>query len=284
LLIVMAIISILIALLVPAVQRVRASSMRAVCENNLKQIGLAMQNHLSVFKVFPSNGGWDGTQTITSVAGTQVTISTYDHITLQLYKFGVGDPKFSPKDQTGSWAFSILPYVDQTIIYEQRDWKVGLPVYNCRARRNFDPKPSVASDVNGTYESGGWIWGRTDYGINLKACDNRPKAPSAAYFTDGLSNTIMIGERAYDVTAQAASWYYDEGYFTGGSKGTSRDAPNLSRDGPNINYKDNWGSAHAEVVNFLYADGTVRSMSYGVNSITMAALLTPDGNEGVAPP
>jgi hypothetical protein len=252
-----------------------------------------MQNHLSILKVFPSNGGWDGKQTIQSISGSPVTIQTFDNDTMQAYKFGVGDPKLGPREQTGSWAFSILPYIEQTTLYEQRNWQTGLPVYICQARRSSDPKASVATDSYGNYESGGWLWGRTDYGANRKALDNRPLtlsganyvwAPPAAHFSDGMSNTILIGEKAYDVTAQAGSWYYDEGYFTGGSNGTSRVVSEMSRDGPKINFKDNWGSPHEDTVHFLFADGTVRGISYTVGSTTMLALMTPNGGEVVTPP
>lgn len=284
LLVVIAIIGVLIALLLPAVQRVRDAALRTACENNLRQIGLALHQFHNVYHVFPSNGGWDGAQTIADVNGVPFTPATFDYTTNKLYKWGTGDPNLSPQDQTGSWAYSILPYVEQQAIHRERTWIAPVDVYICPARRLSAPTSVVNQDAWGIYTHGDWTWTRTDYGVNLKAVDSRPICHSIKRFSDGLSNTVLVGEKAYDASVQLLSWYYDESFFLGGSKGTSRDAPNLSPDGPGINYKDNWGSPHRVGVHFLFGDSSVRLLSFEISPMHMAALMTPDGGEAVPPP
>lgn len=291
LLVVIGIIGALLGLVVPALQKVRDAAARARCANHLRQVGLALHQFHDAFRVFPSNGGWDSKQTIASTSGVPFTPATHDYTTGQTYPWGVGDPKRSPQDQTGSWAYSILPYVEQEPMYRQRAWTGAVAVYICPARRAAVARPVVTSDAYGQYQGGGWTWGKTDYAVNLLASDNRPVCKNMAAFTDGLSNTILVGEKAFNARVETPqSWYWDEPFFLGGSKGTSRGGFGLLQDSAlaassdDSAYKENWGSPHSGGVQFLFGDGAVRLLPRSTGQPTFSALLTPDGREAVELP
>src|SRR5215204_3950110 len=91
LLVVIAIIAILIGLLLPAVQKVRDAAARTKCQNNLKQIGLALHNHQDARGSLPY--GTTGRSPYTNEADTNGT----------------------------SWAIEILPYVEQDSVFRKYD-------------------------------------------------------------------------------------------------------------------------------------------------------------------
>src|SRR6202051_4326343 len=98
LLVVIAIIAILIALLVPAVQKVREAGARLQCANNLKQIGLALHSYHGAYKQFPAG-----------------------------YIDGNTNPNSTPDNDVGpgwGWASFLLPYLEQGNVFNQINFQV----------------------------------------------------------------------------------------------------------------------------------------------------------------
>jgi prepilin-type N-terminal cleavage/methylation domain-containing protein/prepilin-type processing-associated H-X9-DG protein len=114
LLVVIAIIAILIGLLLPAVQRVREAAFRTQCQNNLKQIGLAMHNFHS----------------------------THSHLPVGCFMPFAQDGNHFCQDLTRpfgpNWAVYILPYIEQDALYQQANPDAYLAIANTM-NGNTDP-------------------------------------------------------------------------------------------------------------------------------------------------
>ena len=95
LLVVIAIIAILVSLLLPAVQQAREAARKAQCQNNLKQLGLALYNYESTYKLFPA-----------AMAGSNVPA-------------GTAFDQFTANNLRLAWTVSLLPYLDQTALWNQ---------------------------------------------------------------------------------------------------------------------------------------------------------------------
>jgi type II secretory pathway pseudopilin PulG len=193
--VVIAIIGILIALLLPAVQAAREAARRSQCSNNLKQIGLALQNYHDTNKVFPAVaifGAWPGT---TPPAGRHHT-----------------------------WLSAILPHMEQGPLYNQINFKA--PAYNqphlgvqvnaliCPSDQSGygrDLGQTAGMAVTNYSASEGWHWWGDATGLGWAGLNNdsnynnvfSPPAygtyPPAKFcgiqqITDGTSNTVLISE------------------------------------------------------------------------------------------
>ena len=218
LLVVIAIIGILVALLLPAVQAAREAARRMQCNNNLKQIVLAMHNYHDTYKTFPMDGGWrDATGGNGTVAGP-----------------GIDERSFS-----WSHRWRLLPYVERQPEYDltntlERPYAADgwhgneniqatggkLPVFNCPSNSNelagglahftyainwgtsHDP-PHRASPGPpgplvhiwaGNAKTNGMAWYHRWYNPPTTALEIRDPAVTIASVKDGTSNTAMYSE------------------------------------------------------------------------------------------
>jgi prepilin-type N-terminal cleavage/methylation domain-containing protein/prepilin-type processing-associated H-X9-DG protein len=299
--VVIAILGVLIALLLPAVQKVRDTALRLYCVNSLKQIGLALHGYHDTEGQFPP-------------AITE---------------------EFAPRPrdpmQWVSWLARILPYVEQPALHA--DMKrafagqgafpdpfrnpphAGLstvvPLYRC---------PADDRQYQATY-AGGLTVAFTGYlgvsGTNLRALDGVLYWKSKvrlADITDGASNTLLAGERppSFDLVfgwwyAGAGQWDYASGpnvRNTGSSDVTLGAAEvNIRSNGiPQMNAcppgpyaygrgtifepcdQFHFWSLHSGGSNFLLGDGAVRPIAYDVPPTLLPALATRAGNEAAGVP
>lgn len=279
--VVLAVIGLLMSLLLPAVQNARAAARRLSCSNNLRQFGIALHAHVAAHELIPGNGGPARDSKIENAAGVPITIETEDYAAGTTFQWGVGSPDRLPRDQTGSWGYALLPFLDQQSAFDAVELAVESPqpLFLCPDRA----RPPVAVPVDdqfGRYVSAGYAWAKTDYAANGRLIPNRPYYVRVRDITDGLSQTIAVGEKAFDPQVQTAtSWYWDEPLFSGGSRGTSRTGVRILPDKVGIEFRHHWGSPHLGGAQFLIADGSVRFIGESIDWKVMRDSLTPQGGE-----
>jgi prepilin-type N-terminal cleavage/methylation domain-containing protein/prepilin-type processing-associated H-X9-DG protein len=123
LLVVIAIIGVLVALLLPAVQAAREAARRTTCSNQLRQMGIGLQNHVSAFGVFPTGGATPNPQLADYQSGTASS---------------PGKPN-GPNTQGLGAFYQLLPFLEQNavkgIVSQTQLQAAAIPLYNCPSRR-----------------------------------------------------------------------------------------------------------------------------------------------------
>jgi prepilin-type N-terminal cleavage/methylation domain-containing protein len=281
LLVVIAIIGILVGLLLPAVQAAREAARRMSCQNNLKQIGLAVHNYEGAHRRLPS--GWVS-QGTTGLPGW-------------------------------GWASALLPHMEASNLHNQIDSRIGIGhAYHATVRTSVVVAFHCPSDVGpGIFEIGedddhgheddqdGHDEGseNVDHGATLFPVaksnyvgvfgtfeiEEMPFKGNGIFFgnskvkfadvLDGLSNTLMVGERSNRLGGSV--WH---GFIPGADEPAARvvgvaDHPPNSRSG----HFEDFRSYHTGGVQFVRADGSVRMYSENMDELVYKGLATRDGGE-----
>jgi len=289
LLVVIAIIGILVALLLPAIQAAREAARRTQCNNNLKQIGVALHNYHDTNKVFPAG---------------------------YINRNPTGDPDWG-------WPVFIMPFMEMDALYQQLDvgktqlvqfynlaattqqmelLQTPIPAYRCPSDTGkplnnlcrfgaLNPAPFSIATANYVASAGGLTTPTAPYNaVDSKGLFYGNSWRSIRDILDGTSSTIAVGERG--ATHLGAVWAGAGQKSTYGNEATAR---TLGRGGFLLNFDHVWAghpenlgkgfaSYHPGGVLFLMADTSVRFFSQNTNTAVMAAVSLRDDGEAVTLP
>ena len=300
LLVVIAIIAILMALLVPAVQKVRESANVTQCRNNMHQIGVAMNNVHAVNRAFPTGGwGWNW----------------------------IGVPgKGTGPGQPGGWIFNILPYIEQGALVSPPSGvtiqtamtkmiQTPIPTVNCPTRRSGGPFPNTNGASFYSADGNNLLSGitasslaRTCYAANTGTSgndeeDGGPSTLDPAWLvpsgtirpcttkyngiffrfsrirtkdiTRGTSNVLLVGEKYLNPQhyTDGGDPSENEGMYVGFDNDIYR-TTNVTPVQDSIGAQNTYafGSAHGGGFNVVFCDGHVDTLAYDINMTTFTAM------------
>ncbi|WP_372724114.1 DUF1559 domain-containing protein [Novipirellula sp.] len=296
LIIVIVIVGILIAIAFPAIQRVREAMRRSQCQNNLRQLGLAIQNYHSSHRQVPG-----------------------------LYNYS---PSPINEFHCHSWRSAVLPQLGRNDVLQalridlastspenQDVINLRIPVFECPSTSTpteIVPGLNLWRDANGVFSQPTGTAARTDYAAIVGMCPEsgswleadfggwgEPKHSDSGQvrypkrrfsdITDGLSNTLLVGERAgrpdrhhpgkpmIPFTVSAGMPDHHQAAWA-----VSTHAQHLVLRVEYVINEDNGHglfSFHAGGVNILIADGAVRLLSDSTDRKTIRSLISRAGHD-----
>lgn len=293
LLVVITIIGILIALLLPAIQSARESARRSSCQNNLKQMGIAIQMYHQDHEIFP--------------------------------------PGRFRRDQFGvSWAFRMLPYMEEEAVFEAHDYtkevfdeanstSMRTPVYvfacpsrrSAAADRNFDnedtlPGPqymgvATLGDYAGNAGHNAGEFVEPDEIVEMTILPTVGPIFSGSRIgfrnvVDGNASTLAVGERHIPPVDVEPNWEHfwmgDTAFMAGDTRHTILAGADTGIAEPFQEFavftggvieraRGIWGSEHPTVVQFVYLDGHVDALPRTIDLEVLKAISTIAGQETV---
>jgi prepilin-type N-terminal cleavage/methylation domain-containing protein len=301
LLVVIAIIAILVGLLLPAVQKVRDAAARIQCGNNLHQLGLACHSFAN------DHGG---------CLPPSRELLSYPGELSELLGGGFGEPDGDEDISSTAFPF-LLPYIEQQNVYNLFNLQyypnansgfgsgygvpyanqnplalaTNIPIFFCPARRiasgaqlSSDTPPGTCSDYATNVGTTGFDWfftvrpnGPFQLGVSAQGV-------RLAQITDGTSNTILIGDKnvAVGTFGQANN---DCSVYNGFNLSCSMRSAGLNYPLSSSVNDPGWsfGSWHTGVCQFVFADGSVHSLSPSVSLQALEYLCNMEDGQTIPP-
>lgn len=263
LLVAIAIIGILIALLLPAVQSARAAARRVQCQNRLHQLSIALHNYHDAHRVFPAGS----------------------------YVWG---PSFRTLSGWG-WGAMLLPQIEQGALYNRIDFHVGtavgpnqdvirqpVPMWRC-------PSDIAPVEISVSLTDIGWIPLASGNYCGVEPMLAEMSAMRMRDMTDGASQTLLIGERVYQPSESGSfeftsSWI---GQVASDSEVVTQSIPHLeaavnTQINLGLDYPQCFSSRHAGGAQFSFGDASTRLLNENMDIDVFTALGTPRGGEPVS--